>query len=67
MSDPGNATKSWRKSTFCASDTCVEVATDGDLVLMRDGKDTGQSPLGFDRAAWAQFVAEVKDGRYSSL
>jgi hypothetical protein len=62
-----DATKLWRKSTFCASDACVEVAEHGGRIWVRDTKDTTQPSLGFDRAAWAQFVAEVKNGRYASL
>jgi hypothetical protein len=57
----------WRKSTFCSSDSCVEVAQDGDRILMRDGKDTSRPSLSFDRATWAQFVTEVQKGRYASL
>jgi len=64
-----DATKTWRRSTFCANDTCVEIAVseDGDRILMRDAKDVSQPSLGFDRVAWARFVTEVQNGRYSSL
>ncbi|MFI6076553.1 DUF397 domain-containing protein [Actinoplanes sp. NPDC051343] len=67
MSNVVDATKLWRRSSFCANDTCVEVAEDGDRILMRDAKDISQPSLSFDRAAWEQFVTEVKNGRYASL
>lgn len=57
----------WRRSTFCADGTCVEVAEDGDRILMRDAKDTGQPFLSFDRAAWAEFVAEIENGSLRHL
>jgi uncharacterized protein DUF397 len=56
----------WRRSTHCTDSACVEIADDGDLVLMRDSKDTSQPALGFERAAWARFIAELKDGRFGS-
>jgi hypothetical protein len=40
---------------------------DGDRILMRDGKDSSQPFLSFDRAVWAQFVTEIQNGRYASL
>jgi uncharacterized protein DUF397 len=67
LPEPVGATESWRRSTFCAEQTCVEVAEDGDRILMRDAKNTSQPSLGFDRAAWTQFVNDVKSGLYSSL
>jgi hypothetical protein len=63
---PGG-TKKWLRSTYCADNACVEVATDGDLVLMRDAKRTDQPHLGFDRDSWAHFVAEIKGDRFQTL
>jgi hypothetical protein len=60
-------TKNWRRSTFCADGACVEVAQDGDRVLMRDSKDTSQPFLGFDRATWADFIAEIENGSLRHL
>jgi hypothetical protein len=57
----------WRRSTFCADGNCVEVAEDGDRVLMRDSKDTSQPFLGFDRDVFAMFIADVENGRFSNL
>jgi hypothetical protein len=54
----------WRKSTRSSSGNCVEVADAGDVVLVRDSKNTGQPALGFDRAAWAAFVAGIRAGDF---
>lgn len=49
----------WVKSTRCGNNTCVEVAGNGEIVLMRDGKHPGQTPLGFSRDDWHGFLDTV--------
>lgn len=60
---PGAAT--WRKSSHSNSNggSCLEVA-DGvsGIVPVRDSKDVTRPPLVFPAAAWATFVAGLKDG-----
>lgn len=53
----------WQRSTFCADKSCVEVAKDGDTVLVGDGKDPGPA-LSFTMGEWAAFVAGVKAGEF---
>jgi hypothetical protein len=67
LAEAVDATKKWRRSTYCSDTACVEVADVGDLILMRDSKDTSQPYLGFDRADWQQFVDEIMSGRFRSL
>lgn len=55
----------WHRSKRCSSGACVEVARVGEQFLMRDSKSPGTSPLAFDRAAWAAFIAGVKSGEFS--
>jgi len=50
----------WRRSTFCANGTCVEVAFDGDEVAVRDGKHPMQDALRLTRTQWDDFVRGVK-------
>jgi hypothetical protein len=64
LSHTVDGTKTWRRSTYCADAACVEIAEDGDRILMRDSKDLSRPSLGFDRAAWALFVAQIKDGSF---
>jgi hypothetical protein len=61
-----DGTKKWRRSTHCADGACVEVAAGSEFILMRDSKDPDQPHLSFDRVAWANFVSEVKSGRFQS-
>ena len=52
----------WRKSTFCGSAACVEVATTPTGPTVRDGKDPDGPTLDFAPGAWSAFVAELKHG-----
>jgi hypothetical protein len=55
----------WRKSTYSgAAGACVEVAVGNDAVLMRDSKDADGPRLGWDRAAWAAFIAGVHKSEF---
>jgi hypothetical protein len=55
----------WTKSRRSEqSFNCVEVASDGRLVRMRDSKDLSGGELSFDAAAWRSFVVSVKTGAF---
>lgn len=54
----------WRKARCCEASSCVEVAFDGDHVLVRDSKDPDSPVLRFTRDEWTAFVAGVKDGDF---
>jgi len=67
LPEPTAAPRTWRRSSYCSDSVCVEISLDdGDLVLMRDSKNTSQPHIGFDRAGWAHFVAEIKSGRFQA-
>jgi hypothetical protein len=59
----------WRKSSYSGASNgdCVEVA-DGvpGCVPVRDSKDSQGPALVFQGAAWAEFVADVKAGRFGA-
>ncbi|MFI5838677.1 DUF397 domain-containing protein [Catenuloplanes sp. NPDC051500] len=57
----------WRKSTFCGSGACVEIATDSAHRYMRDAKEINSPILAFSNTAWASFVSSVKSDQISSL
>ncbi|MET7394645.1 DUF397 domain-containing protein [Dactylosporangium sp. NPDC005572] len=61
---PADTRLEWRKSDFCGSSACVEVAQDADSFLVRDSKNPSASVLSFDRAEWDAFVAGVKSGNF---
>lgn len=50
----------WRRSTFCASGSCVEVRTPGRGVDVRDSKDPQSPELHFDTYAWEAFIDAIK-------
>jgi hypothetical protein len=53
----------WRTSTKSSSGACVEIATDGEQVYMRDSKDPAGPMLTFNVEAFRDFVAYVKEAR----
>ncbi|MEU7904791.1 DUF397 domain-containing protein [Actinoplanes sp. NPDC049118] len=51
----------------CADSSCVEVARDGDDVVVRDGKDAGGPRLRFTGEAWKSFQAGVAAGEFDRV
>lgn len=49
----------WRRSGFCETGTCVEVAVLPDRVLLRDSAHPEIGPLEFSREAWTAFLAAI--------
>jgi Domain of unknown function (DUF397) len=54
----------WRRAKRCASNACVEVATDGEHFLIRDSKRPEIEPLRFTGAEWAAFLAGARAGDF---
>ena len=51
----------WRKARRSgASGNCVELAVDGQEVLVRDSKNPGGGHLSLRSTAWAQFVRSLR-------
>jgi hypothetical protein len=58
----------WRKSSYSGNggSSCIEVASDG-AVMVRDTKQDGQGPvLTFSPDAWRSFTRSAKDASLSS-
>jgi len=53
----------WRKSVFCGTNACVEVAFSADAVMVRDSGDRDGPRLAFDRGGWKAFLGELSAGR----
>jgi hypothetical protein len=54
----------FRKSTRSTiNGNCVEVGIGDDRVHVRDSKLTGSPVLSFSRAAWADFLSDLRTGR----
>ena len=56
---------SWVRSTYCADRACVEVAADGNHVLVRDSKNPEHPPLTFRIAEWMMFIDAVAAGEFA--
>lgn len=57
-------TMMWQKSSYCSDGACVEVAFDGDVVAVRDGKNPGQGDLRFAASEWDAFVHGIKANEF---
>ncbi|GAA0793892.1 DUF397 domain-containing protein [Spirilliplanes yamanashiensis] len=55
----------WRRSPACGNGACVEVAFDGDRVLVRDSKHPEREPLAFTTEEWRSFTAGVVAGAFT--
>jgi hypothetical protein len=53
-------------SSYCGSNSCVEVGHDGDDVLVRDSKNPGAAPLQFTAEEWRAFLAGARDGEFDA-
>lgn len=62
--EPDLSRATWRKSTRSGNNggACVEVATAGKLVGVRDSKDQTGPILAVSRDSWSAFLAGVKAG-----
>jgi hypothetical protein len=50
----------WRTSTWSISGECVEIASIGTEVLIRDSKNRGGRMLSFSSGTWRQFIEQSK-------
>lgn len=48
-----------KRSTKCGSSACIEVALNGETVLVSDSKDPAGESLGFDKKQWAQITTKL--------
>jgi hypothetical protein len=55
---------SFHRSSFCNDSGCVEVAVDGDSVVVRDSKNPDQEPLRFTSGEWEAFKRGVAAGEF---
>lgn len=57
--NPSHREPDWHRSSFCDSNTCVEVARVGDMILIRDSRDPQGTVLRVTIADWKAFLAGV--------
>jgi hypothetical protein len=56
----------WRRSSFCGTNACVEVAQTDDAYLVRDSKNPTGPVLQFTLPEWKAFIAGVNAGEFSA-
>lgn len=49
----------WRKSSACLPRECVEVASHGGHILVRDSTDADGAVLEFGSDQWRNFILEI--------
>ena len=54
-----NQTLQWKKSSYCNTGACVEVALTADGALVRDSKNPHVAPLAFTTEEWSAFLQGV--------
>lgn len=64
MTDESRNEIPWHRSAWCESGACVEVAVDGDTVLVRSSVYTEPVSIALGLDEWKRFVARVKDGSF---
>ena len=58
----------WRKSSFSSSNgDCVELASDGALVYVRDSKDPDGGTLVLTPEAWGELLGAARSGELDYL
>ncbi len=61
------APPAWRKSSFCASGECVEVAEHDGMIVLRDSKEPRGGMLRYTTEEWQSFVRGIKAGEFDHL
>jgi predicted secreted Zn-dependent protease len=54
----------WRRSSWCSANSCVEIADLPGGVAIRDSKSPEAPPLTFAADEWQSFIAGVKAGEF---
>lgn len=56
----------WRKGRPCDGGTCVEVAAEGEEILVRTTVSP-DAPIRLTRDEWSAFLASAKEGHFDQL
>jgi Domain of unknown function (DUF397) len=56
----------WRKTSFCASGECIEVAQRDDLIILRDSTQPDGRMLRYPAEQWRSFICTVKASEFDS-
>jgi len=54
----------WKRSSWCGTSSCVEVASLGGAVAVRDSKSADSAVLLYTPDEWRAFIVGVKAGEF---
>ena len=57
----------WRRSTYCANNSCVEVALLDNHIGVRDSKDQDGPVLRFTLTEWTDFLDGTRNGEFDQI
>jgi hypothetical protein len=57
---------SWRKASFCAGGECVEIAKEGDAIMLRNSTRPGRV-VRYSPEEWKAFVKGLLAGEFDDL
>jgi hypothetical protein len=60
MSNTGNLSVIWRKSSFSVNGDCVEIAIQNESVLIRDTKDRNGGIISVSCSAWRELIQAIQ-------
>jgi hypothetical protein len=63
----GQTSQPFRKSSFCQSSECVEVARQDGVIVLRNSKETSGGMLRYTAEEWLSFVRGIKAGEFDDL
>jgi Domain of unknown function (DUF397) len=61
------AAPAFRRSSFCASGECIEVARRDYTITLRDSTQPRGTMLHYASSDWASFIRNIKSGKLDSL
>jgi hypothetical protein len=59
-----NNARVWRTSSKCSNGSCVEVAFDGESVLVRNSQRPEGPEVAYTPQEWTDFLAGAKNGEF---
>jgi predicted secreted Zn-dependent protease len=63
----GNSSLTWRTALSCDGGACVQVAAEGNFILIGSSRQPAGPLLEYTPEEWHEFVAGVKKGDFDDL
>jgi hypothetical protein len=67
MTSKGAVQAAFRRSSFCGTSECIEVAQRNGVIVLRDSTQPRGSMLNYAPKDWRSFVRRIKAGRLDTL